>query len=353
MFLYTDTPMKVVTQEGGDMDPYVLEKYGENVNDPEKKSTKCRTKRGIIDYETAKKRFDEYYDNLNTTASGRMRGKMFDIKYNKKNELILYPGEPCSERYLEANGPSKYDMWGVDAFPEGTIVQVDSTHSVKTKEYGKDVPKDKRYGSTLTKKFITSNPELEPEDYINKGEVNRQFNTYFKEKEKNWEEGRPKPEKVKSSKIYESSDDEEFVEEMENKRKKRTLKKQKQEEREKKKGEKKDAVERKKEIPQPIPQSDLFYQPKYPEDVPEESYITTIEQYKELIIENIDGHFRLSSFIYIYELPIIRSKIENISEDDLEEFWKANVEDYYNKLEKPIKPMGMYSDDETYIKMFE
>ena len=71
-------------------------RYSINVNDPEMNSSKCKKNIGAITYECAKDRFNSYYDLKNSTDSGKMRGKLFDAKYNKKPSLILYPGEACS-----------------------------------------------------------------------------------------------------------------------------------------------------------------------------------------------------------------------------------------------------------------
>ena len=143
---------QILQQYGGALDPYVLENYGENPNDPNKVGSQCTDKRGIISYKKAKRRFEKYYDTLNHTDSGRMRGKMFDAKYNKKNRKMLYPGEPCSIKYLEPEGPSEYDMWGVDAFPEGTDISIDSQSNVISHYYS---PAEKydiklKYGPEIT-----------------------------------------------------------------------------------------------------------------------------------------------------------------------------------------------------------
>ena len=81
-------------------------------------------KKGIIDLETAKQRFHDYYNNRSKSKIGRLRAKMFDIKYQKKPKYLLKPGEPGSAKYLLEEGPRSFDMEGVDYFPEGTTVDI-------------------------------------------------------------------------------------------------------------------------------------------------------------------------------------------------------------------------------------
>ena len=51
---------------------------------------------------------------------------MFDMMYEKKPKFTLYPGEPGSAEYLLEEGPKTFDMVGVDSFPEGTDIDVES-----------------------------------------------------------------------------------------------------------------------------------------------------------------------------------------------------------------------------------
>ena len=81
---------------------------------------------GIITLEQAKKQFNEYYDSRNKTPAGRLRGKLFDAMYQKKRKNVLTPGEPGSEKYLLEEGVRTFDMKGVDYFPEGESIEIDS-----------------------------------------------------------------------------------------------------------------------------------------------------------------------------------------------------------------------------------
>jgi hypothetical protein len=82
-------------------------------------------KKGIIDLETAKQRFHDYYNLRTKNKIGRLRAKMFDIKYQKKPRNVLRPGEPGSAKYLLEEGPRTFDMVGVDYFPEGERIDID------------------------------------------------------------------------------------------------------------------------------------------------------------------------------------------------------------------------------------
>lgn len=106
----------------GSMDEKILARCNVNEEDPEHKGSQCKTNDKPLEahsYEKAVAHFNHYYDTHNNTDSGRLRGKMFDVKYNKKGKDLLYFGEPCSAKYMEEDGPKKYDLWYVDAFPTG------------------------------------------------------------------------------------------------------------------------------------------------------------------------------------------------------------------------------------------
>ena len=73
-----------------------------------------------ITLEQAKKRFNEYYEERNDSDIGILRGKMFDMMYQKTKKKVLKPGEPGSARYLLYKEAPRYlDMEGVDSFDEG------------------------------------------------------------------------------------------------------------------------------------------------------------------------------------------------------------------------------------------
>ena len=141
--------------KNGTMDETLLKRCNTNEDDPNHVSTKCRGNRDVIapeDYEKAQAHFNDYYDKHNTTDSGRLRGKMFDIKYNKKGKDLLYFGEPCSAKYIEEDGPKKYDLWYVDAFPQGTRVTV-GNHTIYTQSYD-DIAKSMKYGPAVTQNHM-------------------------------------------------------------------------------------------------------------------------------------------------------------------------------------------------------
>jgi len=73
-----------------------------------------------ITLEEARTRFHEYYNRRSPTRIGRFRAKVGDIRYRKPDEYILKPDSPGSAKYLLPDGPRKYDMLGIDAFPEDT-----------------------------------------------------------------------------------------------------------------------------------------------------------------------------------------------------------------------------------------
>jgi len=93
---------------------------------------------GSIDLETAKKIFNNYYDNRASSPIGRLRAKLFDKMYQKKPRFLLKPGTPGSAKYALEEGPRTFDMEGVDYFPEGEdfMVENGSKPSVKAKSKG-------------------------------------------------------------------------------------------------------------------------------------------------------------------------------------------------------------------------
>jgi hypothetical protein len=114
-------------------------------------SSKCKKNIGAITYQCAKERFNSYYDMKNSSDSGKMRGKLFDAKYNKKPSLILYPGEACSSKYLHGEGVKTFDMWGVDAFPEHTCALFDQDKHVTSKCYNEHYKNELKYGPELNR----------------------------------------------------------------------------------------------------------------------------------------------------------------------------------------------------------
>jgi hypothetical protein len=157
-------------------------RYDINANDPEMNSTKCKKHTGAITYECAKERFNTYYDLKNQTDSGKMRGKLFDVKYNKKPKLILYPGEACSSKYLHGEGVKTFDIWGVDAFPEDSCPIFNEEKRVSSKSYNENIQSELRYGPEVSRQLSDVSEK-------------RLYNQYFtgnsehlaKARTKNWE----------------------------------------------------------------------------------------------------------------------------------------------------------------------
>jgi len=101
-----------------------------------------------ITYEDALKRFNDFYNDpsRNKTDIGRLRAKMFDAMYQKKDktkagnkrsfkcntgdsyneELDLESGqcEKGSAKYNLEMGPKTFDIEGIDSFPEGTSIDL-------------------------------------------------------------------------------------------------------------------------------------------------------------------------------------------------------------------------------------
>jgi hypothetical protein len=145
-------------------------------------STKCKKNTGAITYECAKERFNTYYDLKNQTDSGKMRGKLFDVKYNKKPSLILYPGEACSSKYLHGEGVKTFDIWGVDAFPEDSCPIFNEEKRVSSKCYNENIQSELKYGPEVSRQISDVSEK-------------RLYNQYFtgnsehlaKARTKNWE----------------------------------------------------------------------------------------------------------------------------------------------------------------------
>ena len=343
---------------GAEIDPYVLERWGDNPNDPDKKSTKCTDKRASIDYDTALRRFEIYYDKLNKTDSGKMRGKMFDKKYNKKDKMVLYPGMPCSEKYLEEDGPSRYDMWGVDAFPEGNQIPVNVKDRVITHYYSpkEKYPRDLKYGPEITYTHLLNQyGEEGAKKFLDEKWDNKLFNRYFKEIKP------PKWEKIPGQKpkrgVIQSIQDEEsvqFDESIERRREKRSTKKQysqmpvkfpiKKMAELKTKIIENPQIEERQEVDTDereelngLTGQAVFRQPIYNSKAPRSSSIEDYEDYDYLsVIYNVGDkpvlyHNRTK---YIYEMPLL----DNYLDENIFDNFKAEL---FELLEKPILALGV------------
>ena len=206
-YVYCDKPIEELNDnERVECDrvkgPY---RYEINENDPEMSGAKCKKNTGAITFECAKERFNSYYDLKNEYDSGKMRGKLFDVKYNKKPSLILYPGEPCSSKYLHGEGVKTFDIWGVDAFPEDSCAVFSENKHVNSKCYSDTLKNEIKYGPELSGNMSNATKE-------------RLYNQHFtgnsehlaKARAKNWENFRKNPKVRKIS----PKTNEEFLEYM-------------------------------------------------------------------------------------------------------------------------------------------
>ena len=362
---------KIITIEGGAIDPYVLEKYGDHPEDTDKPGTKCREKKGSITYEQAQNRFNLYYDRLNNSDSGRMRSKLLDKKYNKKNRLLLYPGEPCSERYLEPHGPSKYDMWGVDAFPEGEEVNVTSNDRVISHYY---IPKekydtDKKYGPEITYNHLLNTLGDEgAEAFWKEKYMNRLFNQYFKyEKPPQFpKKSGISKKKIESTKIIEDPNLPEFEQALEKKREKRLSKKKSTMEKPiklYKKPVRKTIVNQVDEepnfiekpeiikfLPRKIDIESLFQQPPIPDQLQIDGAKDNFDGLSILYLSHIPKNIYTSKLNfevlydpqtrYIYGLPLQSDLLEQLSDQDIELLFQEHRAELLKLLIKPFYPLG-------------
>jgi len=396
-----DSETHIISQEGGisidecismlekdNINPDILKECNFNSNDPEKDSTNCRTNRGKIGYKLAKEVFERYYNEINTTDSGRLRGKMFDIKYNKKNKKLLYPNEPCSEKYLEPEGPKKYDMWLVDAFPEAENISVDKGINISTQYYSPDdnISPDLKYGPMITyghlynknynevyDQFLKqTNDQMKAQELSEQHAIEkttnqlkdnqnlRLFNQYFSkisipnwllQYKNNLIRNGLKP-------IYDLNSDS-FKQSIINARRKRDVKKEKKSlqptfrENPKMISEDQPEIDIEQPIEIEIPTldteknvpnitlHDIFQQ--HPSIVTDKGLINDIDKYKSLIVVDITENPTLfdEETNYLYRLPFTDIFLETNDYQTIEDFFRQNVEDLFDILEKPIVPFAI------------
>jgi len=396
-----DIKTNIIFQEGGisidecismlekdNISPELLKECNYNPNDPVKDSTKCRVNQGKIGYKLAKEVFEKYYNEINTTDSGRIRGKMFDIKYNKKNKKILYPDEPCSEKYLEPEGPKKYDMWLIDAFPESENISVDKGVNISTQYYSPDdnISADLKYGPMITYGHLynknynevfdeylketnnqTKAQELSEKHAIEKttnqlkdNQNLRLFNQYFskisipiwlKDYKNNLIRAGLKP-------IYDLNSDS-FKESIINARRKRDIRKDKKSEQptfpvfektpleEQQENEIENPIEikvpilQKEQIEPDITISDILQQ--HESINTDKGLIQDIEKYKSLIVVFITEKPTLfdQETNYLYRLPFTDIFLETNDYEIIEDFFIQNVDNLFEMLEKPIVPFAI------------
>ena len=398
----SDSQTYLISQEGGmsidecismlekdNISPDVLKECNYNPNDPEKESTNCRINRGRIGYKLAKEVFEKYYNEINTTDSGRLRGKMFDIKYNKKNKKILYPDEPCSEKYLEPEGPKKYDMWLVDAFPEAENITVDKGVNISTQYYSTEdnINPELKYGPMITYGHLfhknynelfdnylkETNDQMKAQDLAEKEAMDKTssqlkdsknlllFNQYFskisspiwlKDYKNNLIRTGFKP-------IYDLNS-ETFKESILNARRKRDGKKEKKSEQ---------PTFNERTIPKSPEQSEIVVENPIEIEIPlvdievgieqnvtidqifqqpgsiqtDKGFINDIDKYKSLILVDITDNPTLfdQETNYLYRLPFKNNFLETNDYNTIENFFTQNTEYLFEILEKPILPFAI------------
>ena len=376
----------------------VLRECNYNPNDPNKQSTKCRVNRGAIDYKLAKEVFEKYYNETNLTDSGKLRGMMFDMKYNKKNKNLLYPGEKCSQKYLEPDGPRKYDMWLVDAFPEGESVKVNDDLYINTQNYyDENIPSDLKYGPMITyglllhknynviykmvatedldedetKQIALKEAMKQTDEQIKSSADIRLFNQYFsKVSVPTWlndyrhnlvREGKQAMD-INSKEFKKSIED--AIRRKDKIKENRKLRKQEAQpqlelpkERLSKKPQKNDVepVFKKKvpdielSLPEPVPTQppkdynvvEIFKQPVQTKT--KEGLINNLEDYRKLILVNITETINLynNETKFLYALPFNESFINSNDYDFLETVFRDNINYLFETLIKPITPFAM------------
>jgi hypothetical protein len=375
----------------------VLRECNYNPNDPDRQSTKCRVNRGTIDYKLAKEVFDKYYSETNLTDSGKLRGMMFDMKYNKKNKNLLYPGEKCSQKYLEPDGPRKYDMWLVDAFPEGESVKVNDDLYINTQNYyDENIPSNLKYGPMITyglllhknynviykmlstedldedeaKQIALKEAMKQTDEQIKSSSDIRLFNQYFsKVSVPTWlndykhnlvREGKHAMD-INSKEFKKSIEDailrkERIKENRKLKKRETSAELEVPKERLHKKTQKTSMLEPvlKKNVPDielslPTPEQppkdynvvEIFKQPVQTKT--KEGLIHNLEEYRKLILVNITETINLynNETKYLYALPFNDSFIHSNDYEFLENVFRENINYLFEKLIKPITPFAM------------
>jgi hypothetical protein len=376
----------------------VLRECNYNPNDPNKQSTKCRVNRGTIDYKLAKEVFEKYYNETNLTDSGKLRGMMFDMKYNKKNKNLLYPGEKCSQKYLEPDGPRKYDMWLVDAFPEGETIKVNDDLYINTQNYyDENIPSNLKYGPMITyglllhknynviyklvakeeldedeaKQIALKEAMKQTDEQIKSSADIRLFNQYFsKVSVPTWlndykhnlvREGKQAMD-INSKEFKKSIED--AIRRKDKIKENRKLKKKRETSPElelpkellRKKQQKIDTepVLKKKQVPDielslpaPVQQHndynvvEIFKQPNQTKT--KEGLIHNLDEYRKLILVNITETINLynNETKYLYNLPFNESFINSNDYELLENVFNDHIEYFFETLIKPITPFAM------------
>ena len=372
----------------------VLRECNYNPNDPNKQSTNCRVNRGSIDYKLAKEVFEKYYNETNLTDSGKLRGMMFDMKYNKKNKNLLYPGEKCSQKYLEPDGPRKYDMWLVDAFPEGESIKVNDDLYINTQNYyDENIPSNLKYGPMITyglllhknynviykmvdsedldedevKQIALKEAMKQTDEQIKSSSDIRLFNQYFsKVSVPTWlndyrhnlvREGKQAMDinsKEFKKSIEEAIRRKDKIKENRKLRKQETVPKEQLRKRTQKTSVlepvlKKNVPDIELSLPEPVPTKpakdynivEIFKQPSQTKT--KEGVIHNLEDYRKLIMVNITETINLynNETKYLYNLPFNESFINSNDYDFLENVFRDNIIYLFETLIKPVTPFAM------------
>ncbi len=131
---------------------------------------------GAISKEVAEQARDKYY----SVNSGKYKSedsannaKLLDMASNKTNSKILDLNNDNASKYLGPNGPKKYDIMGIDAFDEGTEIEIGDKKVVNRGEH-------KTKDNTLySEYFKTKYQQTNPDGNL----VEKHWEKYYKEKE--------------------------------------------------------------------------------------------------------------------------------------------------------------------------
>ena len=169
-------------------------------------------RKGALSVKDGRKRFIDYYENKGTRM-GQLRGKMFDIMYQKKPKKtfkcnhtnadieledgnIIEPGmcEQGSNKYLLEKGPKTFDLEGIDSFEEDEEIVIPNDEDVSVISRGSTYyidGVDTEYidQDTLIEKndkFISDEiygPRLNKDDDNNQLLYNQHFKNLYNERE--------------------------------------------------------------------------------------------------------------------------------------------------------------------------
>jgi hypothetical protein len=257
-------------------------------------------------------------------------------------------------------------MWGVDAFPEGEFVKIDTDNNVISHFYhkklnGEEYPRNLKYGPEITVDHLLNQYGTKGTEEILETD-NRLFNQYFKnEKPPQW------PKKAKGEKpqyiakpIINDEESQEFEESIERARDKRAKKKGyakmtvKHPYRRPREGREEYYIEpaqnlevSTEELPkieeiETLNATDIFAQPLYSSNPPENSGIDDFDAYNELeIIYMLElPTLYNNKSRYIYSLPIEDDFIQTHSQNYVEQTFQRFKRELFDMCEKPVYPIA-------------